>query len=125
MVSVTRYIVRLRAPVRLGRCILAAVAVVCGAVLAGGVGVAGAAAPVATWTRVAPAASPSGRFKAAMAYDQATKQLVLFGGGVSGGGVLGDTWTWTGANWTRSRCPARRRRRALAREWRTTSRAGS
>ena len=35
-----------------------------------------------------------------MAYDQVTKQLVLFGGGASGGGVLGDTWTWDGANWS-------------------------
>ena len=71
------------------------------AVLAGGVGVAGASAAVATWTNVAPAVSPPGRFKAAMAYDGATKQLVLFGGATSGGAsMLGDTWTWGGANWT-------------------------
>ena len=59
-----------------------------------------AAAAVATWTKVAPTASPSGRFKAAMAYDRATKQLVLFGGGTSGGSVFGDSWTWDGATWT-------------------------
>jgi hypothetical protein len=33
-----------------------------------------------------------------MAYDASTGQLVLFGGGNSG--LLNDTWTWNGTNWT-------------------------
>jgi hypothetical protein len=32
-----------------------------------------------------------------MAYDPATSQLVLFGGGF---GTCADTWTWNGSNWT-------------------------
>jgi len=31
-----------------------------------------------------------------MAYDAATSDVVLFGGGVSSG-PLGDTWTWNGS----------------------------
>jgi Galactose oxidase, central domain len=34
-----------------------------------------------------------------MAYDQATSQLVLFGGW-GDSGRLGDTWTWDGTTWT-------------------------
>ncbi|MGA8369963.1 MAG: kelch repeat-containing protein, partial [Acidimicrobiales bacterium] len=33
-----------------------------------------------------------------MAYDQSTRQLILFGGS-SAGGPLGDTWLWTGTTW--------------------------
>ncbi|MGB9030442.1 MAG: kelch repeat-containing protein, partial [Acidobacteriaceae bacterium] len=57
------------------------------------------------WTQAAPANSPSPRGWPAMAYDAAHHQVVLFGGysadstaGVSG--WLGDTWIWSGANWT-------------------------
>ena len=37
-----------------------------------------------------------------MTYDPATKQTVLFGGLVTGsdGTLLGDTWIWSGSNWT-------------------------
>ena len=35
-----------------------------------------------------------------MAYDQATSQLVLFGGFDSKNTVLGDPWTWDGTTWT-------------------------
>jgi hypothetical protein len=37
-----------------------------------------------------------------MAYDDATGQIVLFGGQSTGPGLqpLGDTWTWDGRNWT-------------------------
>lgn len=86
-----------------GRGWLAAIAVATLAwvgVLAAGPSADGAAAAVSTWTSVTPATSPSGRFKAAMAYDPATKQVVLFGGATLANGVLGDTWTWNGANWT-------------------------
>jgi len=51
-----------------------------------------------TWTELSPATSPSARFAASMAYDPATAQMVLFGGG--NGGSLGDTWTWNGTTWT-------------------------
>ena len=57
------------------------------------------------WTKKTPAASPTARRWAAMTYDPATSQLVLFGGyGNNGFGVdavLGDTWTWTGTSWTK------------------------
>jgi hypothetical protein len=54
---------------------------------------AAAAAPVA----------PSLRIWHAMAYDAAHAQVVLFGG--YDNGVLGDTWTWDGTDWTQ-RTPA-------------------
>jgi hypothetical protein len=50
-------------------------------------------APVATWTRQAPAVHPSARQGAVMAYDAATGTAVLFGGNRAGH-LLGDTWTW-------------------------------
>jgi hypothetical protein len=56
-----------------------------------------------TWTKQQPAAAPSPRTGAAMVYDAATGQLLLFGGSshpFSGGGYLGDTWTWDGTTWT-------------------------
>jgi Kelch motif/Galactose oxidase, central domain len=55
------------------------------------------------WTKQQPAAAPSPRTGAAMVYDAATGQLLLFGGSshpFSGGGYLGDTWTWDGTTWT-------------------------
>jgi hypothetical protein len=58
------------------------------------------------WTQQHPVTSPPARDDAALAYDDATKQLVLFGGGSNGpriGGLvpppLNDTWIWTGSNW--------------------------
>jgi hypothetical protein len=48
-----------------------------------------------TWTKRHPAASPSARQGAAMAYDAATGAVVLFGGVAPGAGsVDDDTWTW-------------------------------
>lgn len=35
-----------------------------------------------------------------MAYDEATGNMVLFGGTRTTHGVLNDTWTWNGSNWT-------------------------
>lgn len=52
----------------------------------------------ATWNEVNPATSPSPRANALMAYDEATRQLVLFGGGGSRT-TLNDTWVWTGNTW--------------------------
>src|SRR5207253_2882755 len=32
-------------------------------------------------------------------YNASTSSAVLFGGSVSGGGYLGDTWAWNGSTW--------------------------
>jgi len=56
-----------------------------------------------TWTKQQPTTAPSPRTGAAMVYDTATGQLLLFGGSrhpFTGGGYLGDTWTWDGTTWT-------------------------
>jgi hypothetical protein len=45
------------------------------------------------------AGGPSGRFGAAVAYDPATHEVILFGGRDSSGKVLGDTWAWNGSSW--------------------------
>ncbi len=49
-----------------------------------------------------PATSPSARIGYAMAYDPIRQEVVLFGGFTVGGlgGLLNDTWTWNGSNWT-------------------------
>jgi hypothetical protein len=56
-----------------------------------------------TWTQQNPAASPSGRWQAAITYNAPTGTVVLFAG-IAGnyytGGFLDDTWTWNGTNWT-------------------------
>lgn len=64
------------------------------------------------WSQAHPATSPSTRFGAAEAYDPATSQLVLFGGGTQSttidsqgnetdsGVAYNDTWTWNGTTWT-------------------------
>jgi hypothetical protein len=62
------------------------------------------------WKRMTPATNPPGRTWGNMAYDDATGQIVLFGGQsatpVNGGlNPLTDTWTWDGTDWTR-RTPA-------------------
>jgi hypothetical protein len=62
----------------------------------------------ATWTKRHPARSPSARTGAAMVYDTATGQLLLFGGGdrplFAGGGHLNaQTWVWTGRTWRQLR----------------------
>ncbi|MHB8263607.1 MAG: hypothetical protein ACYDGY_07655, partial [Acidimicrobiales bacterium] len=52
--------------------------------------------------------SPPARSEDSMAYDSATRQVVLFGGygyttkpnGKLSYTLLGDTWTWNGATWT-------------------------
>jgi hypothetical protein len=54
------------------------------------------------WTQLHPAHEPSIRSNVAIAYDPATKQVVLFGGisSLGSGGMLSDTWTWDGTDWT-------------------------
>lgn len=44
--------------------------------------------------------SPPARAFAAAAYDEASHQVVLFGGMGADGTALGDTWTWDGSTWT-------------------------
>ena len=59
-------------------------------------------ATASTWTLLAPSRAPSSRESAAMAFDAATHQLLLYGGydPVSGQN-LRDTWQWTGLTWSR------------------------
>src|SRR5438309_11730318 len=45
-----------------------------------------------------PAPVPAPRFGAAMAWDGATRQLILFGG-MGARGPVGDTWEWSGTQW--------------------------
>src|SRR6266487_99387 len=57
-----------------------------------------------TWTRRQPKVHPSPRTGAAIVWDGATRQLLLFGGSrlpFTGGGFLADTWAWNGRSWTR------------------------
>jgi hypothetical protein len=58
----------------------------------------------ATWIKRHPARSPSARTGAAMVYDAATGQLLLFGGSSSplfapDGHLNAQTWIWTGSTW--------------------------
>jgi hypothetical protein len=53
-----------------------------------------------TWTERFPSTSPSPR-ATTVAYDGATKQVMIFGGGQGGGAsFLADMWTWDGITWT-------------------------
>jgi sugar lactone lactonase YvrE/uncharacterized protein (DUF2345 family) len=53
------------------------------------------------WTQKSPANVPPVRDTAAMAYDPAQGQVVLFGGlNDPADTYLGDTWVWNGTNWT-------------------------
>lgn len=46
-------------------------------------------------------ARPGARGGAAMAWDPARRQVVLFGGeAISGGAAYNDTWVWNGSTWT-------------------------
>jgi hypothetical protein len=56
------------------------------------------------WVQMHPAKSPSPRSNAAMVFDAATGQTVLYGG-YNGTSYDSDTWTWDGKNWT-ERCVA-------------------
>jgi acetyl esterase/lipase len=56
-----------------------------------------------SWVVQHPATSPPARIGAAMAWDQATGQLILFGGETDTGDyntALNDTWAWNGTTWT-------------------------
>jgi len=45
-------------------------------------------------------ANPSSRAQAAIAYDEATGSVLMFGGAGSTGAPEGDTWTWDGSSWS-------------------------
>ncbi len=51
------------------------------------------------WTQVAPASLPVGRTNAAMVFDAARGNLVLFGGRSLAKGLHDDTWIWNGQRW--------------------------
>jgi hypothetical protein len=52
-----------------------------------------------TWTKKAPATSPSARNAHGMAFDALRKVAVLFGGVVVGGSSVGETWEWNNSQW--------------------------
>ena len=49
------------------------------------------------------AAGPAPRSGAAMAYDPATGDVVMFGGAGASDQVLDDTWLWNGSSWSQAR----------------------
>jgi len=53
-----------------------------------------------TWTEQSPTTSPPAVFQAAMAYDPATGDVILFGGDNSSGTITTETWAWNGSTWT-------------------------
>jgi hypothetical protein len=54
-----------------------------------------------SWRQLNPSASPSARKNAGLAYDMASKRLVLFGGCINNQySQDGDTWAWDGSTWT-------------------------
>jgi hypothetical protein len=53
-----------------------------------------------SWLELTPSDTPPVRYGAALGYDEATDQLLLFGGfGLNQGEQLNDTWNWNGTNW--------------------------
>ena len=60
------------------------------------------------WEQRAPLVSPTGRLGAALAWDPAGEQVVLFGGATCvnlGCLVQSDVWTWGGSSWLRREHP--------------------
>lgn len=53
-----------------------------------------------SWSRVAPARSPTARYLAAATYDPSLSAILLFGGCGGADCPLGDTWTFTGSTWS-------------------------
>jgi hypothetical protein len=54
-----------------------------------------------TWGRADPHTSPPDRSGAVAAYDPVSKLVMLFGGTLTAGKAVDDTWGWTGGNWQR------------------------
>ncbi|MGE5187281.1 MAG: hypothetical protein ACM31C_34775 [Acidobacteriota bacterium] len=53
----------------------------------------------AGWSLVETLPSPGGRAGAAIAYDGARGNVIMFGGNDAGGNSFGDTWLWDGSRW--------------------------
>jgi Galactose oxidase, central domain len=53
-----------------------------------------------TWNLLSPTVSPSARSQYAMAYDNSTSEMILFGGNDGGSQFLSDTWAFNGTTWT-------------------------
>lgn len=60
---------------------------------------AGTSPSAESWAQAPAASQPGGLAGAAMAYDPATGQLVLYGG-EGAGGYSSATWIWSGSKWT-------------------------
>ncbi|MDQ1711160.1 MAG: large repetitive protein [Frankiaceae bacterium] len=79
-----------------------------------------------TWTwngtrwKQAPA-GPAPRTLASLAYDEARRRVVLFGGR-NANSDLGDTWTWDGGRWTRATAAGPQPRRGAGLVWSGTVR---
>jgi hypothetical protein len=84
------------------RCAAVVVAVLAACAVAGAAPSAALAgsSSVPDWTKQAPATRPPGLFVTEMAYDAATRTVVLFGGETTGYHLFGGTWTWNGTTWT-------------------------
>jgi len=77
------------------------VSLTCTAVTANSATAAPRSASAPVWARLNPLHGPLARSESASAYDPATRQLVMFGGYRSGSEpVVGDTWAWSGSDWT-------------------------
>lgn len=55
--------------------------------------------PSVTWTKLTSSQAPSARAYPAMAYDEQSKKVILFGG-YDGTAYLNDTWSFDGTSWT-------------------------
>lgn len=60
----------------------------------------------ANWQYQHLSSPPPARSGANLVYDEANKNIVLFGGG-AGGGILDDTWVWNGTIWIEQKTPYR------------------
>jgi hypothetical protein len=57
-------------------------------------------APQSDWQKLSPPTSPPATVGASMAYDSATKQVVLFGGSTNESNPMSSqTWLWNGTTW--------------------------
>jgi len=74
-----------------------------------------------TWTEQHPAASPPPRSWPGLAYDESTRQLILFGGSSANTNVTyNDTWDWTGTTWVQG-CVSRNTVTASPNMWRKSA----
>jgi len=70
--------------------------------IVGAIFLCGVAVAQPNWVQLSPTTVPPGREAAAMVFDQARQQVVMFGGAVVSGSSFiegADTWVWDGQNW--------------------------